>query len=95
VGKEKKKETTPDIPLILANAKEKGEEEVIPSSSNSKSTAENSQLTKETTKDLPVPVPFQVHQGSHEEKVSYDVISHLKRIPARQVSTTLYKCPKS
>jgi len=77
--KEKKKETTPYIPLVSTNAKEKGEEEVIPLSSNSKSIVENNQSTKESKKDLPVPV--QVRQGSHKEKVRYDVISHLKQIP--------------
>ena len=33
--KEEKKEMTPEIPLISDHAKEKGNEEVIPSSSNS------------------------------------------------------------
>ena len=83
MGKEKKKEITSEIPLISANAKEKGEEEVIPVSSNSKGIIENKQSTKEPKKDLPVPVPFQVREGSHKEKVRYDIISHLKRIPAR------------
>jgi len=27
--------------------------------------------------------PFQVRQESHKDKVRYDVVSHLKRIPAR------------
>ena len=27
--------------------------------------------------------PFQVRQGSHKDRVRYDVIFHLKRIPAR------------
>lgn len=82
-GKEEKTETTPEIPLISDNAKEKGGEEVIPSSSNSQGTAENRQATKDSKKDLPATTPFQVRQGSHKEKVRYDVISHLKRIPAR------------
>ena len=82
-GKEEKKETTPEIPLILDDAKEKGDEEVIPSSSNSQGTTENRQTTKDFKKDLPATTPFQVRQGSHKEKVRYDVISHLKRIPAR------------
>jgi len=64
------------------NHKEKGEEEVIPSSSNSKGTTENRQSTKESKKDLRIPVPFQVRQASHKEKFHYDVISHLKWIPA-------------
>jgi len=76
--RKEKKETTPEIPLISANAKEKGEEEVIPSSLNSKGVVENRQSTKESKKDLPLPVPFQVHQGSHEEEVHYDAISHLR-----------------
>jgi len=83
VGKEKKKETTPNISPILASFKEKGEEEVIPSTLNSKGTAENKQSTKESNKDLPIPIPFQVRQESHKEKVCYDVISLLKRIPVR------------
>ena len=90
VGKENK-ETTPEIPCISVNAKEKGEGEAIPSSANCKGTAENKQPTKESEKDLPVPIPFQVRQGSHKENVSCDVISHLKRI---QVCLNV-KCLKS
>jgi len=74
---------TPEIPLISDHAKEKGNEEVIPSSSNSQGTAENRQATRDSTKDLPATTPYQVRQGPHKEKVRYDVISHLKRIPAR------------
>ena len=84
VEKEKKKETTSNIPVIAVNVKEKDEEEVISSSSNSEGTAENRLSTKGSKKDLPTPVPFQVCQGSHKEKVHCDVISHLKQIPARQ-----------
>ena len=78
VGKEKGKEATPNVPRIPMNAKEKGEVEVIPSSSNSKGTVENKQSTKESQKDLSVVIPFQVRQASHKEKVLYDVISHFK-----------------
>jgi len=81
--KEKKKETTLEIPLISMNAKEKGEEKAIPSSSNSKGAAEKRQSTKESKKELPVPIPFQLHQGSNKEKVRYDIISHYKRILVR------------
>ena len=77
-GKDEKKETTIEIPLISDDAKEKGDEEVIPSSSNSQGTAKNRQATKDSKKDLPGTTPFQVLQGSHKEKVRYDVISHLK-----------------
>jgi len=81
VGKEKKKEATLEIPVILvrgANAKEKSKEELIPSSSNSKGTAKNKQSTMKSKKDIPILVPFQVHQGFHKKKVHYNVISHLK-----------------
>ena len=67
-----------EIPLILVNAKEKGEEKVLTLSSNCKGTIENRQSTKESKKDLLILVPFQVRQGSHKERVCYDVISHLK-----------------
>ena len=40
-------------------------------------------MTEDPKKDLFIPVPFQVCQGSHKERVRYDAISHLKRIPAR------------
>ena len=66
------------MPLILANARKKGEEEVTPSSSNTKGTDENRQSTKVSKKDLPIPVPFHVRQGPYKEKISYDVIPHLK-----------------
>jgi len=75
--KEEKKETTPETPLISDHAKEKGNEEVIPSSSNSQGTAENRQATRDSTKDLPATTPYQVRQGPHKEKVRYHVISHL------------------
>ena len=82
VGKEKGKEATPDAPRIPVNIKEKGEDDVIPSTANSKGITENKQLNKESKKDPLVSVPFQVSQGPCKEKVRYDVISHLKRIPA-------------
>jgi len=71
---------TSEIPQIFANAKEKGEEEIIPLSWNSKCTVKNRQSTKEPKKDLPILVSFQVCQGSHKENVCYDVISHLNQI---------------
>ena len=82
-GKEEKKETILEIPLISDDTKEKGDEEVIASSSNSQGTAENRQATKDLTKNLPTTTPFQVRQGPYKEKVRYDVISHLKHILAR------------
>jgi len=78
VGKEKGKEATPNIPRIQVNIKEKGEDDVIPSTANSKGITENKQSNKESKKDPLVPVPFQVGQGPYKEKVRYDVISHLK-----------------
>ena len=83
VRKEKEKERTPGGPLILGHAKEKSEEGAIPSSSNSKGTAKNKESTKESRRNLPILVSFQVHQGHHKERARYDVTSHLKRILAR------------
>jgi len=65
------------------NAREQNGEEALLSSSNSKSVTREKELTEDPKKDLPVPVPFQVCQGSHKDMVRYDVISHLKRIPTR------------
>jgi len=41
VGKEKGKEATPDVPRIPVNIKERGEDDVIPSTANSKGITEN------------------------------------------------------
>jgi len=57
-GKEEKKETILEIPLISDDTKEKGDEEVIASSSNSQGTAENRQATKDSKKDLPATTLF-------------------------------------
>ena len=82
IGKEKEKEMTLERPPTPGNAKGKSEEEALPSNSNSKDATKDKELIKEPKKDHPISVPFQVHQGYHKERVHYDVISHLKWIPA-------------
>jgi len=64
------------------NAREQNGKVALSSSSNSKGVTKDKHLTKDPRKDLPIPIPFQVHQGSHKERVRFDVISHIKRIPA-------------
>jgi len=49
---------------------------------NSKGVTRDKELANDPMMDPPILVPFQVRQGSHKEKARYDVISHLKRIPA-------------
>jgi len=76
--KEKEKEMTlTELPTSENNKEQNGEEALL-SSSNSKRVTRDKELTKDPKKDLFNPVPFQVHQGSHKERVHYDVISHLK-----------------
>ena len=81
--KGKEKETKPEGSSSLADAKEQSEERKIPSSSNGKRSSNDVGGTKEPKQNLSTPTPFQVCQGSHKDRVRYDVISHLKRIPAR------------
>jgi len=76
--KEKEKEMTVKKLPTSENAKEQKGKEALSSSSNSKSVTRDKELTKDPKKDLPIPVPFQVHQGSHKERICYDVISHLR-----------------
>jgi len=79
--KGKEKEATPILTSVAAT--ERRGEDPLPSSSNNKGATKDKKLAEEPRRDLPISVPFQVRQGSHKERVRYDVISHLKRIPAR------------
>ena len=73
-GKEKEPKLK-ELPA-LGSAKEQDKKEAIPSSSNSKSNVKTE--SKGPKKDLPIPIPFQVRQGSHKERVRFDVIPYLK-----------------
>jgi len=81
--KGKEKETLPEESSLLANAKEQSEERAIPSNSKRRGSSNDVGVTKEPKQNLSTTTPFQIHQGSHKDRVRYDVISHLKRIPAR------------
>jgi len=74
---------TPEGPPTLGNPKEHNERKTISSSLNNKGIRTDKELTKGPKKDLPIPIPFQVCQGSYEKKICYYVISHLKQIPVR------------
>jgi len=76
--KGKEKETIPEGSLSLANANERSEERAIPSNSNGKGSSNDVGVTNEPKQNLSNPTPFQIRQGSHKDRVRYDVISHLK-----------------
>jgi len=81
--KGKEKEMIPEESSSLANTKERSEERAIPSNSKGRGSSNDVGVTKEPKQNLSTPTPFQIHQGSHKDRVRYDVMSHLKRIPAR------------
>jgi len=78
----KEKEIIPEGSSSLGNAKERSEERVMPSNSASKGSSNDVGVTKEPKQNLFTPTPFQVRQWSHEDRVCYDIISHLKQISA-------------
>jgi len=78
VRKGSEKEMIPEGSSTLGNVKEQSEERAIPSNSNSKGSSNDVGVTKELKQNLSTLTPFQVHQGSHKDRVHYDVISHLK-----------------
>jgi len=64
------------------NAKERSEEREIPPNSNGRGSSNDVGVTKEPKQNLSIPTPIQIRQGSHKDRVCYDVIYHLKWIPA-------------
>jgi len=78
VRKGKEKEMTAKETPTSQSAKDKDENEAIQFSLNNKTTVKDRESTNGPNKDLLIPDPFQVRQGTQKEMVCYDVISHLQ-----------------